>query len=444
MSKERLIMGLRERVDGWINVVAGLGGKLDKRTYHEAGAVSLITDTDLASIFAGDGLGNKIISVVPDDMTREWLSVEESERETNDTTPSLNDRLASLSAQTAFNLALKWARLYGGALIVLGVMDGHALNEPVVWKTASGIEWLKVISGADVDIANSTVITDSKSPRYGAIETYKVTFSSLLSDGTSTDVHYSRCIPLFGEPVPRLAAAASKNIQYFGVSMIQPFWDDIADTDTILDTVVNILLEYVVNVTKIKGLADLMGTPEGEARVKARMEIMSLTKSVINTVMLDDTEEFSRLVASVAGVSDVIDKFFSKLSGVTGIPQTRLFGRSPAGLNATGESDMTTYYDNVRSQQQTKLKPAVQMLVDMMIRVYLKKEPKDWPTKIRFNPLVQMSEKDRVEITTKQADAELKRAQTYQAYIDMGVMTAEDVIEELENETGLSEEEVEE
>ena len=41
-----------------------------------------------------------------------------------------------------------------------------------------------------------------------------------------------------------------------------------------------------------------------------------------------------------SGVSDVIDSTCNFLSALTSIPQTILFGRSPAGMNATGDADL--------------------------------------------------------------------------------------------------------
>ena len=45
---------------------------------------------------------------------------------------------------------------------------------------------------------------------------------------------------------------------------------------------------------------------------------------------------------------------------------TKLFGRSPAGMNATGESDLKNYYDYVDSQREAKLRPALQKLLPVL------------------------------------------------------------------------------
>ena len=45
---------------------------------------------------------------------------------------------------------------------------------------------------------------------------------------------------------------------------------------------------------------------------------------------------------------------------------TKLFGRSPSGLNATGESDLKNYYDYVDSQREAKVRPVLQKLLPVL------------------------------------------------------------------------------
>ena len=51
------------------------------------------------------------------------------------------------------------------------------------------------------------------------------------------------------------------------------------------------------------------------------------------------------------------------LSSLTNIPQTLLFGRSPAGMNATGESDLENWYNFVERIQKLMLKPNLLVLL---------------------------------------------------------------------------------
>jgi phage-related protein (TIGR01555 family) len=105
------------------------------------------------------------------------------------------------------------------------------------------------------------------------------------------------------------------------------------------------------------------------------------------------------------------------LSADTGYPITRLFGVSPGGMNATGESDMRNYYDNVRSVQSTDLKPV--LLYILRIISEWQKIPEPY---ITFLPLQTMNEKEQAELEKEKVDKDKIEADTYKTYIDMGVL----------------------
>ena len=91
-----------------------------------------------------------------------------------------------------------------------------------------------------------------------------------------------------------------------------------------------------------------------------------MSKSVLNAVILDRDEMYDKQYTTLAGLPEVIDRFMLQLSGATGIPVTRLYGRSPAGLNATGESDLRNYYDLIEAAQRNRLMPPLRKLINII------------------------------------------------------------------------------
>ena len=104
------------------------------------------------------------------------------------------------------------------------------------------------------------------------------------------------------------------------------------------------LLERLSMVTyKMKNLANVLSTADGDDTVLQRMEMLDLARNLLNMVFIDaDGEDVGIQSLSVAGVKDILDNACAMLSAVSHIPQTRLFGRSPAGENATGEGTWRT------------------------------------------------------------------------------------------------------
>lgn len=374
------------RRDGWSNVFAGLGQKKDKSIYTEKGEVTLIDDITLEEIYMGDGLGGRIVDIVADDMTREWITLD------GDSDEKISDELIRLDAEKNFNEALKWQRLYGGALIILGAMDGRSPSSKLEDKNIKTIEYLKVVPRTDILMGESEFDLNPRSSTYGKVLKYAINYRV----GNTTQkimVHSSRCIPFFNDPVPSfIRQTAGPEIRYWGISSLQRVYEELRDLGGVTQSIINILFEFIIGKFKVERLSEMFAQGR-EREVITRIEIMEMSKSILNAVILGDNEEYTRDYATLAGLPEVIDRFMLKLSGSTGIPVTRLFGRSPAGLNATGENDLRNYYDLVEAQQRNRLFPPLRRLVTM-IASYLGVEP----PKVVFNSLYQLDQKEKAEV----------------------------------------------
>ena len=110
---------------------------------------------------------------------------------------------------------------------------------------------------------------------------------------------------------------------------------------------------------------------------------------------------------------------------------TNLFGRSPAGMNATGESDLKNYYDYVDSQREAKLRPALQKLLPVLCMSAWGFVPDDLD--FTFPPLWTPT-------ATETAEIALKKAQAIRDTFQAGLFQADTAMKELkklEEETGM-------
>jgi phage-related protein (TIGR01555 family) len=161
-----------------------------------------------------------------------------------------------------------------------------------------------------------------------------------------------------------------------------------------------------------------------EGRLKTRVEAMDMTKSVLHSVLLGVDEEYTRDSATVTGIADLLDRFMMNLSAVTQYPVTKLFGRSPAGMNATGENDLKNYYDAVRSKQRANTR-YIQNLVDMIASYKNLKRGYPW----EWNPLFQLNEEQQANVKRIEAETARTYADADQRMIQEGVLIPEEVYE---------------
>jgi phage-related protein (TIGR01555 family) len=397
--------------DGWRNVFAGLSGSSDKTQQTYFGDFVILDDAELSRIWLGEGLSKKIVSAPADDMTKNWIDI------TGDDDGKIEAELNRLNAQSKINEALKWMRLYRGAVVVMGIKDGGELTDPINLNRLAGknggIQWLKVFSASRVLNTQLDIVTDPNSPYFEDLDTIKL---QKLSGGM-LEVHRSRCLVFKGEPVPDTnVTGLNFNYQYWGTSALQAAFEAIRNFGSVSQSVANLMLEFVIGKYTISNLAELLAE-NNTAALYTRMEIINKSKSIINGVMMAENEKYERDTANVSGIDAIIDRFMMMLSAVVEIPVTRLFGRSPAGENATGESDLRNYYDFVTARQESQLRDPLQYLV-MLVGLSLGMKE----AFISFNSVWEPTLEELIEMRKKQAE-------TDQIYIQNAVVTPDEIRE---------------
>src|SRR5690606_10215083 len=133
--------------------------------------------------------------------------------------------------------------------------------------------------------------------------------------------------------------------------------------------------------------------------IVTRAQLLDMTRSVARSIMLDAEhgEEFKKEQTAFSGIPDTIDRFVNKLAADSETPVTVLMGQAPAGLNATGESDLRIWYDNIQSVRQDRLLPALLRIVDIVRAVERIKSD----VTLSFPSLWQMTPKEEAELRTQ-------------------------------------------
>ncbi|MBR1715622.1 MAG: DUF1073 domain-containing protein [Treponema sp.] len=423
MSNAKYHPAKKRRNDGWRNLVTGLGSaKTSKKNFTHHVLTNIMTDMELESLFYEDGLAARIVKLMPDDMFREgwdYSFPKLDDIKATDVAEKYAGIMEELEVQQKIKDAMTWKRLYGGAAILISVIDGQTPDKPLNPKRIRAIEKLRVIERTEIDFSNIEWQTDPTQPRYGLPVMYPIKFEVPGTKATQImKVHYSRIIELHGDTLPRHAITGiSSENRYWGISALQRANDRLESLGSSLGSIDQLLSELGVGKYKIKDLAQLLATPEGEDAIKRRVELMDLVKSTFHSMYFDTDEEYVRDQISFQGVPEILHILFMLISADTGYPMTRLFGMSPAGMNATGESDMNNYYDMVRSLQVSELQPVLLRLVRIISQWQGLEEPY-----IEFRPLETMNEKEQADLEKQRADTGKVEADTYKAYIDAGVL----------------------
>lgn len=378
------------------------------------GGQNLIVDYQANDdFFTYNGIARKIISIPAEDALRAGFLLRGIE---DDLQAKIFSLLEDLDANKNFVTALSWDRLHGGAGILMLIDDGGKLSEPVNENKISAIEKLEVYSPED--ILPLTFYADTSNKNFGTPEIYTVTnyFSN------SFEVHESRLLTFHGEMISNRLRRARNG---WGGTVLEQVASDLTHYKESLHLSIAALEKLSQDIMQLDGMKELMQNDFGEKQVQKRLQLIDMYRHLENTIAIDTADTFDRKNLSLSGVKDIVEQAEYALSAACGIPATILFGRSPAGMSATGKSDFENYYNLVGRIQERSLRPNLMQLIYFLSLANDLKFPEEW--RIEFKPLWNLSEKEQAEIDKMTAETQNQKATMFKTLIEIGAMDADEV-----------------
>lgn len=416
------------REDGYVNLLNKYGTKQDNSEAYKFEREPVIPDMQLTGLYEGNGLFSKIIDTPAEEALKHGFDLNLKSDELN---AFVEDALDDLEWEEKAATAIKWARLYGGALIVMLIDDGRGLEEPVDWEHLRSIDELRVYERSIVQPDYTSLYQQdyggkgvgNRVSKFGQPEYYYV--SSIYG---SFKVHESRCLVFRNGVLPEQTSNAT--YLFWGMPEYVRIRRALRETVTAHTDSVKLLERSVQAIYSMKGLASLLTTDDGENQVLKRLQLVDTSRGLLNSIAIDsEGEQYDFKTFQFSGVKDVIDATCNMLSALTNIPQTILFGRSPAGMNATGDSDFESYYNFVEKIQRLMLKRNLRTLLDVVFRAGIASgdvaEEPDY--KLEFKPLWSLSDTEQAAVDQTKAQTALVKAQTAQAYVDMQALDPTEV-----------------
>lgn len=421
--------------DGYENAISRLGLNSDNALSSGTYAFDMVTRNRilLEMAYRGSWVVGQVVDCVAQDMTREGVDVTTSEAE-----EKLSDFKASFTRHQIFTSlceGLQWGRLYGGAIGVMDI-DGQNISTPLrLDSVAKGqFRGIMVYDRWMLNPVLDPVIPFG--PDAGLPVFYQIVSS--LEAGNPTQgmgnqdlyVHHSRCFRFGGIKLPFFQAITE---QMWDESVLERLWDRLISFDNATLSTASLIDRANLRTVKLENFREVVAAG-GEALegLHAQFEMMRLAQVNEGLTLLDKNDEFDSTSYSFAGIPDTLLQFGQQLSGASGIPLVRLFGQSPAGLNATGDGDIRLYYDGIKAKQENILRKPFSKLVRVMWRSeFGTPPPRDLD--FTFTPLWQTDAKDKAEIGSKNSE-------TIGAQYDRGLISVATALKELRGQapqTGL-------
>lgn len=355
------------------------------------------------SLYRSHWVVRRIIDVVPEDMCKAWYRLESQIQ------PDFIDRLAKMERQTNVKAkileGLKWGRLYGGAAAII-MIEGHEeiLDQPLDYDTVmpGSFKGLLVVDRWSGISPKGQLVTDPSSTEFGLPSMYQVTSEAI--QGT-IQIHHSRLIRFIGRELPFWERQAET---YWGASEVEHVFDELKKRDNTSWNIANLVFAANLRVLKMSDLGQILATGNERARqdLYNTVQAQNWLMNNFSMYLMDKDDEFDTKQYAFSGLSDIYENIMMDVAGAAEMPVTKLFGRSPAGMNATGESDLQNYYDSIETKQEAYLRPALSKLLPIMCVSEFGVIPDDLD--FRFNPVRRSSDTEKSDLASKVSEAVIK------------------------------------
>lgn len=347
------------------------------------------------SLYRSHWIIGRIIDTIPEDMTRNWITL------TTQMPPEAIRRLDKLwrvrKVKQKILQGLKWGRLYGGAVGLI-MIEGHQdeLDQPLDFDTImpGSFKGLMILDRWSGVYPNSELVDDIDDPEFGLPRSYQVT----MDEGKTMNVHHSRIVRFIGRELPYWEKIAEI---HWGSSEVEAVFDELKKRDNTSWNIAQLIFLANLRVMKSEDLGEMLavGDPKLQSDIYNTIQAQNWLMNNMGLHLIGKNDEFETHQYSFGGLNEIYESFMLDMAGASKIPVTKLFGRAPAGMNATGESDMQNYYETVQQAQETMLAPVLDKLLPVMCMSEFGAVPDD--IDYMFNPIRTPDDKEVAELADK-------------------------------------------
>ena len=313
----------------------------------------------LNSLYRDNWVVQNVVGLMVDDMLREWYTLKGSY------TPEALDALDKVERDTRLreriNEGMRWGRLYGGAAGLIMIDGQDDLSKPLDTDMIfpGSFKGLYIVDRWQGITPNMDLVFEGGDP---VPKSYSITDAN---GNTVVNVHHSRVVRFTGRDLPFLERVAE---MYWGESEVEALYKDVVAHDNVSANMAALTFQANINTMEYKGLEQLfsIGSTQAQRRFWNVMQAQSVLRSNFGTQLVEQGNQIKNTQYTFTGLQEVYESMCLNLCGASHYPMTKLFGRSPAGMNATGESDLKNYYDYVDSQREAKVRPVLQQLLPIL------------------------------------------------------------------------------
>lgn len=317
--------------------------------------------------YLSSGMLQKVIDIPASDRIREWREWQADK--------TVIEKLEAEEKRLGLVAKIKQAEILrglgGGALILVVKERANtaAQDEINVDAIRAGdLVAVNVVSRWQLDLVE--IEADITSPNYGL-----PAFFRMAGNASNVLVHPSRVVPFRCDPLPAGYAASDASDAFWGQSRLMRVVKEVQRSDHASEWFAALIKKAKLLRIAIPGLTDFTATDAGQAKLNKRMAAIALGESILSATVTDAGdgkdgagEKITDFQVTWAGIPAMMDSFDQRVATVSDIPFTRLTGRSPAGMNSTGQHDADNHNQSIAAGQELETRPCLERVDPLLMR----------------------------------------------------------------------------
>jgi uncharacterized protein len=372
--------------DGLLNLINTAAQKRDVTnpfaSFYQADA--LLSPAQCENIYISSWIAKKIIEIPMEYIFKNGFTfkIEDSEE--------LTTRVIQLSENLGIldkvKLCEMYKRVYGGAVLFVKNPHQDLMKEfdATACKVApNSIEFVPM----DLTYLAVTPHIDIVSGKY--FEPKTISMAGLTAEA-------SNCVIFRGIQVPK---RRMPQFRYIGMSVFQNIFQAMIMDDYISKGIANMVWRNNRWYYKIDGLSE-MAKEGNEALALTRLAMVEDSMNILSAGIVDKNDEVQLISQSFSALPEIDRRSLERLSAASNIPATVLLGKSPDGMNATGDGDLENFYSYIEAEQ-CKIVPQMKQIFNVLICMLTGKEVK---FTFEFNKPNQISPSRQMDIDAKVLD----------------------------------------
>lgn len=276
----------------------------------------------------------------------------------------LQDILVELKDYEAIKTTMKWARLFGGAGLIIN-SDQDPTTE------------------LDMDL-----VSEDSPLSFIDADRWELTLNYMLEEKIpcpynyyGQPIHRSRVLKINGKEAPSFIR---RRLQGWGMSILERVIRDINAYTKNQDVIYELLDEAKQDIWLLDLLNSKLATAQGSSLIQQRLELANKMKNYSNAIIMDKNDSYEQKQISFGGLGEMQNQNRIGVASAVRMPMTKLFGMSASGFNS-GEDDIENYNSLIESEIRAQLREPVHTVIKLRCKQLFGFIPEHF--EVKYKPL---------------------------------------------------------